>query len=135
MAFSHGRTAVLKVSDSTSTLRDVSTYINQSGLDRTADLVDVTAFQATSKAFIAGFKDGKFTLSGFWDPTVDGYLSGIYGGTADDFEYYPAGTASGNVKYSGSAICLTYNEASDIADANKISAEFQVVGDVTRAVI
>lgn len=135
MAFTHGRTSVMKLADSGSTLRDISTYLTGDGLQRTSDLVDVTTFQATSKSYIAGWKDGKIPLAGFWDPTVDGYLSGVYAGTAGAFEFYPAGTASGNVKYSGSAICPTYEINSDIGDANKFTAELQVIGDVTRAVI
>lgn len=136
MSFSHGRTSVFKLEDSGGTTRDVSTYLTGSGLDRSADLVDTTTFQASAKTYIQGWQDGKFTLSGIWDPTVDGYLSGLYtAGTARTFTYYPAGTASSNVSYAGTAICMNYTDSSDIGDANKFTAEFQVVGAVTRAVL
>lgn len=135
MAFSHGSKAVLKVSDSGATLRDVSAYLTSAGSPFTADVAEVTALSNTNKAYIPGLKDGKISLAGAFDPTVDGYLYGVLGGTAAPFEYYPAGTATSNVKYSGSAICTSYEVTSDVGDANKFSAEFQISGAVTRAVL
>ena len=136
MPFSHGKTSKFTLEDSGGVSRDVSSYLTQSGLDRSADLVDTTTFQATAKTYIQGWQDGKFTLNGIWDPTIDGYLSGLYtAGTVRTFTYYPAGTATTNVSYAGTAICMSYVDSSDIGDANKWNAEFQVVGAVTRAVL
>jgi hypothetical protein len=135
MAFSHGSKAVCKVSDSGATLRDVSAYLTSAGSPFSADVADVTALGNLNKAYIPGLKDGKISLAGSWDPTVDGYIYGVLGGTAAPFEYYPAGTATTNVKYSGSAICTAYDVSSDVGDANKFSAEFQITGAVTRAVL
>ena len=132
MAFSHGSKAVLKITDSGSTLRDVSAYLTSAGSPFSADVAEVTALSNTNKAYIPGLKDGKFSLAGSWDPTVDGYIYGVLGGTAAPFEYYPAGTASGNVKYSGSAICTSFDVSSDVGDANKFTSEFQISGAVTR---
>lgn len=135
MSFSHGSKAVLKISDSGNTLRDVSAYLTDAGSPFTADVAEVTALGNLNKAYIPGLKDGKISLSGSWDPTVDGYIYGVLGGTAAPFEYYPAGTATTNVKYSGSAICTTYDVTSTVSDANKFSAEFQISGAVTRTVL
>ena len=99
MAFSHGKAAVFKIDDVGGTLRDVSTYLSSTGLQRQVDLVDVSTLGDTYHDYILGLIDGTFPLEGNWDPTVDGYLSGLLGATvAGDFEYYPAGEPVGATK-------------------------------------
>ena len=135
MAFSHGSRAVLKISDSASTLTDVSAYLTSAGLGNTADLAETSTLNTTSKQYIAGLKDGSFSLEGNFDPTADSVLSGVLGGTADDFEYYPAGTATGAPKYSGSGFLVSYDITTGVDDAAKFSAEYQVTGGVTRGTV
>ncbi len=128
--FTHGKNAAFKIDDSGGTLRDISDVLTDVSISRTADVAEVSAFSNSSKAFVSGLKDATLTISGSFDATVDGYLSGILGAEGS-FEFYPIGTTGGNPKASGEAIMTSYDRTPDIGGAVTFSAAFQVSGDVT----
>ena len=128
--FTHGKNAAFKIDDSGGTLRDISDVLTDVSISRTADVAEVSAFSNSSKAFVAGLKDATLTISGSFDATVDGYLSGILG-VEGSFEFYPIGTTGGNPKASGEAICTSYDRTPDVGGAVTFTAAFQVSGDVT----
>ena len=128
--FTHGKNAAFKIDDSGGTLRDISNVLTDVSISRTADVAEVSAFSNSSKAFVSGLKDATLTISGSFDATVDGYLSGILG-SEGSFEFYPIGTTGGNPKASGEAIMTSYDRTPDIGGAVTFSASFQVSGDVT----
>jgi len=141
MAFVHGRKTVFKIDDGTGTLRDITTYVNSSSLQRMLDLLDTTTFGANSKTYIPGFADAKIPFGGFWDATVDGYLAGaidaLAAGTISSlsFELYPEGNTSGKVKYSGEAVMTNYEATMGAQQADAWTSELQVTGSVTRALV
>lgn len=128
--FTHGKNAAFKIDDSGGTLRDISDVLTDVSISRTADVAEVSAFSNSSKAYVAGLKDATLTISGSFDATVDGYLSGILGAEGS-FEFYPIGTTGGNPKASGEAIMTSYDRTPDIGGAVTFTAAFQVSGDVT----
>jgi hypothetical protein len=128
--FTHGKNAAFKIDDSGGTLRDISNVLTDVSISRTADVAEVSAFSNSSKAFVSGLKDATLTISGSFDATVDGYISGILGAEGD-FEFYPIGTTGGNPKASGKAILTSYDRTPDIGGAVTFTAAFQVSGDVT----
>ena len=128
--FTHGKNAAFKIDDSGGTLRDISDVLTDVSVSRTADVAEVSAFSNSSKAYVAGLNDATITISGSFDATVDGYLSGIIGAEGS-FEFYPIGTTSGNPKSSGEAICTSYDRTPDVGGAVSFTAAFQVSGDVT----
>ena len=128
--FTHGKNAAFKIDDSGGTLRDISNVLTDVAISRTADVAEVSAFSNSSKAYVAGLKDATITISGSFDATVDGYLSGILG-VEGSFEFYPIGTTGGNPKASGEAIMTSYDRTPDIGGAVTFTAAFQVSGDVT----
>ena len=128
--FTHGKNAAFKIDDSGGTLRDISDVLTDVSISRTADVAEVSAFSNSSKAFVAGLKDATLTISGSFDATVDGYLSGILGAEGS-FEFYPIVTTGGNPKASGEAIMTSYDRTPDIGGAVTFTAAFQVSGDVT----
>ena len=128
--FTHGKNAAFKIDDSGGTLRDISDVLTDVSISRTADVAEVSAFTNSSKAYVAGLKDATMTISGSFDATVDGYLSGILG-SEGSFEFYPIGTTGGNPKASGEAIMTSYDRTPDIGGAVTFTAAFQVSGDVT----
>jgi hypothetical protein len=128
--FTHGKNAAFKIDDSGGTLRDISNVLTDVAISRTADVAEVSAFSNSSKAYVAGLKDATITISGSFDATVDGYLSGILG-VEGSFEFYPIGTTGGNPKASGEAICTSYDRTPDVGGAVTFTAAFQVSGDVT----
>lgn len=133
MAATHGKNAKFRITDAGSTLRDISAYLTDAGLPRSADTAEVSTLGMNSKAYIPGLLDGTIPISGPWDATVDGYLAGILG-MERPFEYEPAGTGTGKVKYSGDAILTAYEPSTGVSDAGRFSGTFQVTGDVTREI-
>jgi hypothetical protein len=131
MAFVHGKTAEFQIDNSGGSLTDISAYCDNVDFPLTADTAEVTTFGDASKEYIGGLKDATISISGSWDATADGVLAGIIGLTGS-FQYGPAGTTGGNIKYTGECICTSYNVTAPVGDKVSFSAEFQVTGDVTR---
>ena len=132
--FTHGKNAVLKVADSGATLRDISSVLNKTGLKRSAETAETSALGASSKSYIAGLKDATISLDGMADTTTSGYLDGILG-VVTTWEFYPAGTTAGNVKYSGSGILTSLETGAEVGGVVSVTGELQVTGDVTRATV
>ncbi len=136
MAFSHGTLAVLKVDDSGGTLRDLSSYLTQETLQRTAAAEDVTTQGKTAKVYIPGLADGTIPLEGNFDPTVDGYLAGALRVPALEYEFYPAGEPVGATKpkYSGLCILTAYEIRTGVGGKATITGSLQLSDTVTRVV-
>lgn len=133
MTFRHGRNTFFSITDSGDTARDISTSLKDVSFPVTLDTPETTAFGSSVKTYVVGIKDGRFSCSGMFDATVDGYLAGIYGlETPRSFVYGPEGSTTGRVKYSGSVILTSYNISGSVSDMVAASLEFQVTGDITR---
>lgn len=137
MAFKGGTNAIFKVGETLAdTMTDISAYLKRSSLPRTADTYDTTTFGKTSKVYIPGLKDGTIPIEGPWDPTIDTILGPMLGfATTRNFEYYPHGTGTGNVKYSGAAILRRYEIPDPVDGAVTFTGEFQISDTVTRTVL
>jgi hypothetical protein len=132
--FTHGKEAVFKIDDSAGTLRDISDVLNSVSISREADTAEVSVLGTDDKAYISGLRDATISIEGMSDVTTEGYLTGVLG-VVTDFEFYPAGEASGQVKYTGTAILTSFESASELGGAVTVSGEFQVTGGVTRALV
>lgn len=128
----HGSKAFFSIQDSGGVARDISAFINESGISRSADVAEVSTGGATSKKYIGGLLDATIPVGGPFDGVVDGYLNGILG-QSKNFIYRPQGTGSGLVEYTGAAILQSYEPSTPVDDAGTLSGEFQVTGDVARA--
>jgi hypothetical protein len=131
-----GRDQVFKLQDASGTLTDITTYLTDLKMPRDIELYDTTTLGSTSKTFEPGLQDNKINFSFNWILALDTLLSGILGfATARTWEYYPNGTASGKVKYSGSGFLTGYDPGAGVNDLVKGSGTVQVSGAVTRAII
>lgn len=128
--FSHGKTGVFKITDSGSTLRDISSVFKTSGLKRAADTAETSAMGSSAKSYIPGLLDATITLDGYLDTTTAGYLMGVLG-LVTTFQYYPSGTATGNIELSGSCIINDLEITSDVGAVVTIKGTGQVTGAVT----
>lgn len=119
------------------TLVDVSQYFNQAGVSMERDTGETSTFGVGSKKYIPGLKDGTIPLEGPYDSAVDQQMWDLFNnGTLVNFEYTPYGVAtSGMPKYTGSGYVTSYEPSSEIGDATGFSSEFQISGDVTRALV
>jgi hypothetical protein len=135
MAFVHGKSAVFKLDDSGGTLRDLSAYLDDIGFPRDIETAETTTFgvAGSAKTYIVCLSDATISISGKFDATADGYLAGVVGNSATlSFEYGPAGSTGGNVKYTGECIMTSYEVSASVGDVVTASADFQVTGQITR---
>ena len=114
---------------------DLSAYCDEAGLDVGIDTAETTTFSATWKTFIEGLAVAKFSLKGNFDPTVTtgpaAVLTGLIGGGAKSVVFNPAGTASGELKRTVSAILTNYAETAPVGGKVPFTATFQGTGAVT----
>ena len=129
--FVHGKSTFFSIDDTGGTVRDISNTLTSVDFPETIDTAETTAFGATSKSYIVGLRDATISVSGMFDATVDGYFIGTEPATRS-FVFGPAGSTSGNVKYSGECILTSYSLSSPVADVDTYSADFQVPANVTR---
>jgi hypothetical protein len=132
--FTAGKNAKLYLVDSGASERDLSSAITQVSLPLSSDTADTSALGDAAKTYLATLKDATVSIDGHRDATIEGYLFGVLGATTT-FSYFPEGSASGKVKYSGTVIINSVGPASDVGDANKFSAGGQCSGTITRAVV
>ena len=114
---------------------DLSAYSDDAGLDIGVDTAEVTTFGATWKAFIEGLASSKFSIKGNFDPTVTVgpavVLTGLIGGGPKNVVFNPAGTATGELKRTVSAILTAYTEGAPVGGKVSFTAAFQGTGAVT----
>lgn len=107
---------------------DASSFFQKAALKGTADTPETTCFGAAAKTYIGGLPDATLALDGFFDGTAlaaDATLKSILGVDASEFVLLPGGDAFGNRGYGFSGDEKTYEIASDIGDAVKVSCEAQ----------
>ena len=128
MAFRHGSNSFISVDGS-----DVSTFTDSATAAHTQDTAEVTAFGDDDKEFIAGLRDGNFSLSGHWDVTADAALIGTFDGGTVVIIYGPEGNAGGSVEYTATCIVTSYSQSSPVGDKVSWSADFQRTGALARS--
>ena len=129
--FVHGKSTDFAIDDTGGSSRNIANTLTDVSFPQTIDTAETTAFGSSNKSYIVGLKDGSFSVSGIWDATVDGYLSGTEPASRS-FIYGPAGSTGGNVKYTGEAIMTNYSVSNPVGDVVTYSLDLQITGAVTR---
>lgn len=133
MAFVHGKDSVFKLDNGSGSLTDISTYVNNVDFPETADVSETSTLGSSNKSYVVGLKDATISLTGIWDATADAIFGAVVGQSATlSFEYSPAGTGSGSIKYTGEAIMTNYAISSPVGETVGFSSDLQVSGAVTR---
>lgn len=140
--FRHGKSAKFQLDNSSGSLTDLSTYINEVSFPREIETGETTAFGQSAKSYIVGLSDATFSVSGMWDATVDAHIVGVIAaldaGTSlstASFEYKVnnAATSATNPAYTGECLITSYEISSAVGDVVTFSMDLQVTGAVTRA--
>jgi hypothetical protein len=129
--FVHGKSTDFAIDDTGGTSRNISNTLTSVDFPETISTGLTTAFGSSNDSYVVGIKNTTISVSGIWDATTDGYLAGTEPASRS-FIYGPAGTTSGNVKYTGEAIMTDYSISNPVGDVVTFSASFQVTGAVTR---
>jgi len=133
MAFVHGKSAVFKLDNSSGSLVDYSAYLEEVSMPRSIETAETTTFGSSAKSYITGLSDATISISGKFDSAADATLAAVLGQAATlSFEYGPAGSTAGLIKYSGECIMTSYEIGASVGDAVTASVELQVTGTITR---
>jgi hypothetical protein len=133
MPFVHGKSAAFKLDNAGGTLVDYSTYLEEISMPRSIETAETTTFGSNAKTFITGLSEATISLSGKFDVAADATLAAVLGQTATlTFEYGPAGSSVGAVRYTGECIMTSYEVGASVGDAVTASVELQVTGAITR---
>lgn len=140
MAFVHGKNTYFQLDSSAGSLVNLSTYLTDVGFPKSIETAETTTFgvSGSSKTYIVGLNDTTVSLSGNWDSVLDAHFAGVISAQAagtqatGTFEYGPAGSTAGLVKYTGECIVTSYEVSNPVGDVVTFSAELQVTGAVTR---
>ena len=100
-------------------------------VNESADTIEDTTMNDTSKTFQAGLKSWSGSLNAYWDETdTNGQVVLAIGSTAA-LELYPEGATTGDAKYSGSAIITSVGIAVPTNGMVTRSIGFQGTGALT----
>ena len=133
MAFVHGKSAAFKLDNSSGSLVDYSAYLEEVSMPRSIETAETTTFGSSAKSYITGLSDATISISGKFDSAADATLAGVLGQAATlSFEYGPAGSSAGLIKYSGECIMTSYEIGASVGDVVTASVELQVTGAITR---
>lgn len=113
---------------------DISTYVDTvGGVDNATDMLETTTFGASSKTYIGGLRNGStISISGKYDSALHTVVAALLGSASSSaWVYGPAGTTTGNVKFSGSCFVQSYEIGAQVANVLTFTASLQVTGAVT----
>lgn len=136
MALFDAKNSIFQINDG-STLRDISPYLKSvDGLPGAAELLDVTAFGVSGRAWAKGLENITFTVEGWWSDdastgpdTVLRLVRQLTAATA--FDYGPEGKTTGKQKISGTCWLRNFTTSSPVGNYVQWRAEFQVEGVIT----
>lgn len=138
--FKHGKNAYFALDGTAASLVSISDTLNEISMPREIETAETTAFGTGDKTYITGLADATVSLSGMFDATVDtmigGNIANLKSGSVASlsFEYGPAGSASGQPKFTGEALITSYELSSPVGDVVSYSLELQVTGGVSASV-
>ena len=133
MANVHGKDAHFSFDDTSDSLSNISTKMDTSSLAQAIESADTSTYQDESRTFIAGLATANIPIGGPWDAALDAY----FGTTAQQkvlrgWQFGPAGSDSGAIKYTGEALITGYTNDPPVGDRVSWSATLLVSGDITR---
>lgn len=132
--FRHGKNTVLFFSTAGSTTGAIrfSSGMSDSGLDRSVDTAEITAYGDSDKKYLAGLRDAKISWKGNFSSTHAKRIEGMLGNsTGVYFIYAPESTTTGRRKYKGAAIIDSYKVSSPIGDKIALELGLQPTGAIT----
>jgi hypothetical protein len=141
MAFSHGKAAVIKIDNAAGTLTDISNVSNAGDLSNSLGTGETTSFGQGDKTFIAGLREGTFSIGGSYDNNVDKTIKEMIDAIANgtlatmSLEYYPAGNTTGKVKYACENIPTSYTVSTPVGGVSTFKLDLQRTGALDQTVV
>jgi hypothetical protein len=138
----HGRKGAFWLADSGATSRNLTSVLNSVDFPRTAEAAQATALQEDDHVYVPGVRGATIRLQGFItedanqaDDVLSNLLGGVGGTAASAFKWFPGGSATGLIVYSGSAYVTGYNPNGAIGGVQAFTADLTVTGSITRGTV
>lgn len=94
-------------------------------------VADVTTLNDTYKSYVRGQADLTLGVEGIYDdPGIGSLVLRWAEGTAQPWIYYPAGTAAGKVRFSGTGFVTNHSIPADMDSAVTYSFDIQSTGTI-----
>ena len=126
MANHTGVDGVVKVG--TNTVAEVRDW----SVNETADTIEDTTMNDTSKTFQAGLKSWNGSLNAFWDETDTNGQEALTVGSSATLNLYPEGATTGDIYYTGTAIVTAAGISVPTNGMIERNLSFQGNGALTR---
>lgn len=129
MTFVHGKDTYISLN-----AVNLSTFVDSSELNRSADSHDVTTYGQSGHVYFGGLTDGKATMSGTYDNTAGTGPRAVIRpllGTTTQLIRRVEGTGAGKPQDTATVLVTGYVETNPVADMVKWSCEMQISGAVT----
>ena len=123
----HGKGGAVKLGSPTAHL---VAAMNEWSLTATADEVDITSFGDTDKAWLAGFKDGQITFTGFYD-YADTYQGDLHEAFAAGSEVHVELYTDATHGYEADAVVLSREVTAGVNGAVTCNFGLRAVGAIT----
>ena len=132
MAFRAGTTSKLYVASAAGAVTDISPYADDSGVDMSANQLDVSVFGTQAQAFLNGQTSGQISVGGPLDATLHTLIAGLYtSGSMSSFIYGPGGSVATQARLAGSFNVASYNVKSSASGRVEYSASLQISGAIS----
>lgn len=132
MAFTHGKSAVVKLDNGAGSLTAITAYVDNITFNQTGDVAETSVLGLTSKTFVAGLKNATGQMDGPYDPTVIAILqAALAPASTKSLEIYPQGTTTGLDLFQCEVLGTSLNFTDNLGGAGKYTFGFQVSGNVT----
>ncbi len=138
----HGRLAEFHLGDSGSVLQNLTALLSNVEMPLSVETAQVTALGEDDHEQVPGVRGGNIRLTGFPDETADAFdevmaetLGGVGGTAASAWKYFPAGSVSNRIVYSGSAFVTAYSPGGGVGGAAAATGELIIHGSVTRGTV
>jgi hypothetical protein len=130
MAFKHGKQTKILVDQ-----YDFSSYLNNTDMSWEIDTPETTTFGDNDRTYIAGLRNSTMSFAGFWDATVDGYVTDdITTPIVNLISYAPEGLSTGSVVYSLQARYTSWAVGSPVDGVATVSLDVQGTDRMSRGI-
>lgn len=130
--------SVFQITDTGSTLRDITPYIvSVDGLPGPRELGEATTLNDSGRKWYPVLENGTITLELLWSDDASVGSDTVLGplrthGSAVAFDYGPEGKSGGDIKYSGNAWVRNFQITSRVGSLITARCELAVNGQVAR---
>jgi hypothetical protein len=128
--FRHGKGAHLSVVFGGTTY-NLSSGVDDTTMERMADTAEVTTYGDNDRNYIAGLRDGSWSVAGTFASTYE-LISSHMGSTAlGTVRFGPHGTTTGYPKFQASILLTQFNVGAPVDDKISMDLTFQRSGALT----